>query len=41
MLLWDYVTSWGLVTLFGDCVVGTLSAGTLTEAHIIDCEEKT
>ena len=25
-------------SLFGDCVVGTLSVGTLTEAHTIDCE---
>ena len=26
--------------LFGDCVVGTLSVGTQTEAHIIDCEQR-
>ena len=25
-------------SLFGDCVVGMLLVGTLTEAHIIACE---
>ena len=28
-------------SLFGDCVVGTLSVGTLTNAHNYVCEEST
>ena len=41
--LTQHALAWGHsaivpTSLFGDCVVGTLSVGMLTEAHIIDCE---
>ena len=41
----QHTLAWGKIpivptSLFGDCVVGTLSVGSPTETHIIDCEGK-
>ena len=38
---WLEASTVGSTSLFRNCVGGTLSAGTLTEAYKIDCERKT